>query len=91
MRTVVSRIVKDSASVFLTEIRTENPDIMWTGIQASFTECVSNYVDAQIALQKVTQLKQERKQTLHSFAQKIIETTREVYSEEGYASLIVTR
>ena len=91
MRKLVSRTVKDSASDFWTEIRTENPDITWTEIQASFRERFSNYVDAQIALQKVTKLKQERKQTLHYFAQKIIETAREAYSEEDYASPIVTR
>ena len=91
MRKLVSRTVKDSASDFWTEKRTENPDITWTEIQASFRERFSNYVDAQIALQKVTKLKQERKQTMHYFAQKIIETASEAYSEEEYASPIVTR
>ena len=35
-----------------------------------FRERFANYVDAQIALQKLSKLKQDHQQTLHSFAQK---------------------
>ena len=56
-----------------------------------FRERFANYVDAQIALQKLSKLKQDHQQTLHSFAQKISETAREAYSEADYATAIVTR
>ena len=51
----------------------------------------ANYADAQIALQKLSKLKQDHKQTLHSFAHTITETAREAYSEADYATAIVTR
>ena len=35
-----------------------------------FREKFANYVDAQIALQKLYKLKQDHKQTLHSFTRK---------------------
>ena len=91
MRKLVSRTVKDSASDFWTEIEELKIQILrGLRFRPHLENVFSNYVDAQIALQKVTKLKQERKQTLHSFAQKIIETAREAYSEEDYASQIVT-
>ena len=40
---------------------------------------------------KLSKLKQDHQQTLHSFAQKITETAREAYSEADYATAIVTR
>ena len=56
-----------------------------------FRERFANYVDAQIALQKLSKLKQDHKQSRYSFAQKITETVREAYSEADYATSIVTR
>ena len=53
-----------------------------------FSGRFANYVDAQIALQK---LKQDHKQTRHSFAQQITETAREAYREADYATVIVIR
>ena len=55
-----------------------------------FRERFANYVDAQIPLQKLSKLKQDHKQTIHSFAQKITETAREAYSEADYATAIAT-
>ena len=91
MRKLVSRTVKESAADFWYEIRVARPNITWAEIQDVFRERFANYVDAQIALQKLSKLKQDHKQTLHSFAQKITETAREAYSEADYATAIVTR
>ena len=57
----------------------------------TFRERFANYVDAQIALQKLTKLKQDHEQTLHYFAHKITEKAREAYSDADYAAPIVTR
>ena len=91
MRKLVSRTVKESAADFWYEIRVARPNITWEEIQDVFRERFANYVDAQIALQKLSKLKQDHQQTLHSFAQKITETAREAYSEADYATAIVTR
>ena len=92
MRKLVSRTVKESAADFWYEIRVASPNnITWAEIQDVFRERFANYVDAQIVLQKSSKLKQDHKQTLHSFAHKITETAREAYSEADYATAIVTR
>ena len=91
MRKLVSRTVKESATDFWYEIRVAKPNITWEEMLDVFKERFANYVDAQIALQKLSKLKQDHKQTLHSLAQKITETAREAYSEADYATAIVTR
>ena len=91
MQKLVSRAVKESAADFWYEIRVTRPNITWAEIQNVFRGRFANYIDAQIALQKLSKLKQDHKQTLHSFAQKIKETAREAYSEADYATAIVTR
>ena len=67
MRKLVSRTVKESAADFWYEIRVARPNITWEEIQDVFWERFANYVDAQIALQKLSKLKQDHQQTLHSF------------------------
>ena len=65
--------------------------LTWASIQDVFRERFANYVDAQIVLQKLSKLTQDDKQTLHSFAPKITETTHKAYSKADYATTIVTR
>lgn len=91
MRKLVSRTVTESASDFWQEIKRANPNITWAEIQTAFRDRFANFVDRQIALQKLTKLKQEKKQTLHSFANKIVEIAREAYDDADYATAIVTR
>ena len=57
MRKLVSRTVKESAADFWYEIRVARPNITWAEIQDVFRERFANYVDAQIALQKLSKLK----------------------------------
>ena len=61
------------------------------GNTRSFREILANYVVAQIALQKLSKLKQYKKQPLHSFAQQITEKRQDAYSDVDYAMVIVTR
>ena len=91
IRKLVSRTVKVSAADFWYEVRVARPNITWAEIPDVFREIFANYVDAQIALQKLSKCKQDHKQTLHSFAHKIAETAREAYSEAYFATAIVTR
>ena len=91
MRRLVTRTVTDIAADFWQEVRNNDPNINWPAIQDVFRERFSNFVDAQLSLQTLMKLKQERKQTLHSFAQKIIETAHEAYNDRDYATPIVTR
>lgn len=91
MRSLVLMTTSDTASDFYYEIRTARPDITWEAIEGEFLERFSNFVDSQLSLQKLTKLKQERKQTLHAFAQQIKETAREAYDRCDYVSPIVTR
>ena len=91
MRRLVTRTVTDIAADFWQEVRNNDPNINWPAIQDVFRERFSNFVDAQLSLQTLMKLKQERKQTLHAFAQKIIETAHEAYNDRDYATPIVTR
>ena len=78
MRRLVTRTVTDIAADLWQEVRNNNPNINWADIQDAFRERFSNFVDAQLSLQTLMKLKQERKQTLYAFAQKIIETAHEI-------------
>ena len=92
MRKIVTRTVQDLAADFLVELkRNADAPLPWDQIRTSFYERFSNYVDAQIAQHKLKSLKQERKQGLHSFAQRIQDTAREAYSEAELRNPIVVR
>ena len=74
MQKLVSRTVKESAADFWYEIRVARPNITWAKIQDVFSgkDLLIMLIDT-ISLQKLSKLKQNHKQTLHSFAQKITE------------------
>ena len=90
MRKLVSRTVKESAADLWYEIWAAKPNITWAEIQV-FREKFVNYVDAQIVLRQLSKLKQDHKQTLHSFAHTILATARETYSDADYSTTTVTR
>ena len=57
-------------SRFLADTKRDNNDpLTWPQIRAHFYERFNNYVDAQVAEQKLKKLRQERKQGLHNFVQ----------------------
>ena len=90
MRKLVSRTVKDTASDFWSEIRTQNPAITWAEIQTAFDNRFRTFVDAQLAKQKLPRLRQEKRETLHSFAQRIVDTAREAYTDTQIGSEVVS-
>ena len=90
MRKLVTRTVTETASDFWTEIRTQKPDITWVEIQQVFNERFRTFVDAQLAKQKLPKLRQEKRETLHSFAQRIHDTAREAYTDKQLADEVVT-
>ena len=90
MRKLVSRTVKDTASDFWSEIRTQNPAITWAEIQTAFDTRFRTFVDAQLAKQKLPRLRHEKRETLHSFAQRIVDTAREAYTDTQIGSEVVS-
>jgi len=92
MRRLVTRTVRDLAADFLADIKRNAAALLtWEEIRAEFYNRFSNYVDAQIAQQKLKKLKQERKQGLHSFAQCIQDTAREAYTAAEINNPLVIR
>ena len=89
MRKLVSRTVKDTASDFWSELRTQNPGITWSEIQTAFDNRFRTFVDSQLAKQKLPRLRQEKRETLHSFAQRILDTAREAYTDTQIAREVV--
>ena len=90
MRKLVSRTVTETAADFWTEIRTQKPEITWVEIQQVINERFRTFVDAQLAKQKLPKLRQEKRETLHSFAQRIHDTAREAYTDKQLADEVVT-
>ena len=92
MRRLVTRSVRDSAADFLADTKRDNNDpLTWPQIRAHFYERFNNYVDAQVAEQKLKKLRQERKQGLHNFAQIILDTSREAYTPDELQNPVVIR
>ena len=92
MRKIVTRTVQDLAANFLVKLKSKaDAPLTWDQIRTSFYKRFRNYVDAQIAQHKLKSLKQERKQGLHSFAQRIQDKALEAYGEVELRNSIVIR
>ena len=89
MRKLVSRTVKDTASDFWSELRTQSLGITWSEIQKAFANRFRTFVDSQLAKQKLPRLRQEKRETLHSFGQRLLDTAREAYNDTQIASKVV--
>ena len=92
MRRLVTRTVQDLAADFYADLKQDaEAPLTWAQTREAFYERFSDYVDAQIAQQKLKKIKQERKQGLHSFAQKVLELAREAYTPDELNNPIVVR
>ena len=91
MRHLISRTISGIAADFWADTRRARPNITWEDIQLVFNERFGNFAISQMALQKLPNLKQEQRETLHAFAQRIIETAREAYNEVDYGNNVVTQ
>ena len=92
MRKLISKTTRDLAADYYADLKRDNDnDLTWPETRNAFCERFSNYVDAQIAQQKLKKLKQERKQGLHSFAQSIQDTAREAYTPEELQNPLIVR
>lgn len=95
MRKIVTKTVRDLAADYFSDLKQENQnnpnDLTWPEIRQAFYDRFSNYVDAQIAQQKLKKLKQEKKQGLHSYAQVIKQTANEAYNAAEMQNPIVIR
>ena len=92
MSQLIFKTTRDLAADFYADLKrdAENP-LTWPEIRDAFYARFSNYVDAQIAQQTLKNLKQERKQDLHCYAQKIMETAREAYTPDELNNPLVIR
>ena len=92
MSKLISKTTRDLAADFYADLKrdAENP-LTWPETREAFYARFSNYVDAHIAQQTLKNLKQERKQDLHCYAQKISETAREAYTPDKLNNPLVIR
>ena len=92
MGKLITKTTRDLAADFYADLKRDaEAPLSWPETRDAFYARFSNYVDAHIAQQTLKTLKQERKQDLHCYAQKISETARDAYTPDELNNPIVIR
>ena len=81
MRCVIFKTVKDLAADYWADVTTKTPTISWNDARDGFMSRFSTFVSADIAKDKLKNIKQHKGEELYAFAQRIGDLAKQAYEE----------